>query len=782
MLFISSSIFCTDKTITDGLKNYIYKNALTRSLLKLPFDNLKESQKQYENLRELAYTVYEIGEKAKTVSEYSNAVKSMLTLTNAFSNLKILGDSLVNSCEYKYADVNEKISEKILSVLEETPALTKETLALSEYISQSCFVTRALSLRLFLPSEMRKGRVREQFDTYFALKDDLDFDGAISSLRASAIKQKELLQYLKDNLKEKSAVLSEKFGASAVKGAEKKGFLVSFKEKRQRRPYLELKRDKKEIVLTEKQLNAIESIENTSKTTTLVFGVTGSGKTEIYLDLIDKTINRKKTAIMLVPEISLTPQMLTQLRSRFGENAAIIHSGLSAGERFDEWWRIRTGEAKIVIGARSAIFAPVENLGLIVIDEEHDGSYQSESSPRYSTIDVATFRANYNDAKVVIGSATPAVESYLKAKEGEYNLVTLTDRINKRPLPDIETVDMKREIRAGNSSPFSRALKYELQECLNKGNQAIIFLNQRGYSRSVICTECGHVQKCSSCDVSLTYHKEDESLLCHYCGAKYKMITACTECGSTFIRYGGTGTERVVLELQKLFPNAKILRMDRDTTQTKEGHFKILSEFSEHKADILVGTQMVAKGHDFPSVTLVGILDADMSLHFSDFKSAERTFQLLTQVSGRSGRAKESGKVILQTYSPEHPVLIRAINYDYEGFFEHEISVRKATAFPPFSDILRVLISSSDENKALEITKNVYNELQKLVEENRDKFRFFGCMKAPLKKLQDKYRYQVLMRIDRNNKDLIRKIFLIADKYNDKNTFVYLEVNPNNLT
>ncbi len=675
----------------------------------------------------------------------------------------------------------EKIKE-IRSVLEDTPALTKETLVLSEFVAKNCFVTRALALRLFLPSEMRKGKVREQFVLCYKTVEDFDLEKANAELRKSAVKQKELLEYLSQVNGEKNSILSEKFGSSAVKGAEKKGYIVSYKEKRQRTPYQELKRDKKDIRLTEKQLNAISSIENTKKTTTLIFGVTGSGKTEIYLDLIDKTIKRGKTAIMLVPEISLTPQMLTQLRQRFGENAAILHSGLSAGERFDEWWRIRTGEAKIVIGARSAVFAPVENLGLIVIDEEHDGSYSSESSPRYATIDVATFRAEYNGAKLVLGSATPAVESYLKAKEGEYNLVTLTDRINKKPLPDIETIDMKKEIRAGNASPFSRALKYELEECLKKGKQAIIFLNQRGYSRSVICTECGHVQKCSACDVSLTYHKEDESLLCHYCGAKYKMISACTECGSTFIRYGGTGTERVVAELQKLFPNAKILRMDRDTTQTKEGHFKILSEFSEHKADILVGTQMVAKGHDFPSVTLVGILDADMSLHFSDFKSAERTFQLLTQVSGRSGRAEESGKVILQTYSPEHPVLIRAINYDYEGFFEHEISVRKATAFPPYSDILRVLISASDEEKALETTKKVYGEISKIVESNRDAFRFFGCMKAPLKKLQGKFRFQVLMRIERGYKHIIEEIFNSSDKYNDRVSSVYLEVNPNNLT
>ena len=696
-----------------------------------------------------------------------------------FGNKRIEGivTDITRDCKYDESKVKE-----IISVLESTPALTKETLALANQVSKTCHVTKALSLRLFLPVEMRKGKVREQFIVYYKLREGIDFEKAIQCLRSSAKKQRDLLYYLQEKGSEKSSLLTEQFGASAVKGALNKGFLISEKLKRQRTPYQGLSREDKVITLTEKHQQAIESVQNSKKTTTLIFGVTGSGKTEIYLDLIDKTIKKQKTAIMLVPEISLTPQMLTQLRRRFGDNAAILHSGLSAGERFDEWWRIRTGEAKIVIGARSAIFAPVENLGLIVVDEEHDGSYISESSPRYSTIEVATFRAKYNDAKLVLGSATPSVESYLKTTNGEYNLVILTDRINKKALPIVETIDMKKEIRAGNISPFSRALKYELEECLNKGNQAIIFLNQRGYSRSVICTECGHVQKCSSCDVSLTYHKEDDSLLCHYCGAKYKMIKACTECGGVKLRYSGSGTEKVVTELKELFPQAKILRMDRDTTQTKEGHFKILNEFSQKKADILVGTQMVAKGHDFPYVTLVGILDADMSLHFSDFRSSERTFQLLTQVSGRSGRAEEAGKVVLQTYMPDNPTLIRAINYDYKGFFEQEISVRKATAFPPFADIIRVLISASDDEVALNGTKQVYQELQKIYNEKRDKFFFFGCMKAPLKKLQGKFRYQVLMRIEADNVSLIDEIYTQAEKYNDRSLSVYVEKNPNNLT
>ncbi len=667
-------------------------------------------------------------------------------------------------------------------VLEQTPALTRETLKLMEYVCKTCYVTRAAALRLFLPSEMRKGKVKEQFQRMVSLKYDIDIDNAISTLRASAIKQKETLLFLMDNGKSSFTLLSEKFGASAVNAIVKKGFAEIDLAKVLRSPYKNIDLKNKSVVLTEKQQDAVNSVQNTDKTVSLIFGVTGSGKTEVYLDLINKCITDNKTAIMLVPEIALTPQMLRQLRARFGDNAAILHSGLSAGERFDEWWRLRNGDAKIAIGARSAIFAPLENLGLIVIDEEHDGSYTSESAPRYSTIDIAKYRAQLSGAKLVLGSATPSIESFQNAVNGVYNLIELPDRINKRPLPIVEIADMRKEVRRGNNSPFSSLLKSELDECLKNGNQAIIFLNQRGYSKTVICTECGHVQKCENCDVSLTYHKEDESLLCHYCGAKYKMITACTECGSPFIRYGGTGTERVVAELKKLYPKAEILRMDRDTTQSKEGHFKILNQFSERKADILVGTQMIAKGHDFPFVTLVGILDADMSLHFSDYRSSERTFQLLTQVAGRSGRAENTGKVVLQTYSPEHSVLKYAIKYDYLNFYKQEVSIRKATAFPPFTDVVRVLISSEDDENALKVTKSIYDELNLFYQANRDKFRFFGCMKAPLKRLQNKFRYQVLMRVVAGDRDLLDTIFSTSDKYKTRTVSVFMEVNSNNLT
>lgn len=675
----------------------------------------------------------------------------------------------------------EKI-KPIISVLEQTPALTNETLSLMNFIADRCFVTKACALRLFLPSEMRKGKIKEVFVTYYQITDNLDVNQAISTLSKSAKKQKEVLEFLYSNKTQTSAELCEKFGRGAVNSLFEKGYISKFQEQRIREPYKNIESVKKDVVLTPNQISAVESVENTDKLVSLVFGVTGSGKTEVYLELIERTIKRGKSAIMLVPEISLTPQMFRQLKARFGDNAAILHSGLSAGERFDEWWRLRNGQARIAIGARSAVFAPLENVGIIIVDEEHDGSYSSESSPRYDTFDVAKFRAEYSNAKLVLGSATPSIESFNNAQNGEYNLIELPERINKKPLPEVEIADMKNEVRRGNNSFFSSVLKAELQVCLDKGNQAIIFLNQRGYSKTVVCTECGHVQKCQNCDVSLTYHREDDSLLCHYCGAKYKMISACTECGSRFLRYGGMGTERVVDELQKLFPSARILRMDRDTTQNKEGHFSILNAFANHNADILVGTQMIAKGHDFPSVTLVGILDADASLFFSDYRSSERTFQLITQVAGRSGRAAEAGKVVLQTYQPNNLVLKQAINYDYKGFFAQELSIRKATAFPPYTDIVRVLISGEDEEKTLETTKKIYDELNLLYLENKSKFRFFGCMKSPIKRLQNKFRMQVLMRIESKNYDLIKRIFEISDQKKSKNVSVYLEVNPNNLT
>ena len=664
--------------------------------------------------------------------------------------------------------------KRVYRAEEDFPALNPECLLLAQKIAARYRCPLALALRLFLPAEMRTGKVGEVYTSLVRLS------GREVCISPRARQQAALVEFLENNPEADAAFLRAHFGAAAFSALEKKGALTVEKRRRFRDPYKGVGGEASAHILTDAQQNAVNTVNGTDKTVTLLHGVTGSGKTEIYLTLIAEQLQQGRTAIFLVPEISLTPQMLSQLRARFGASAAILHSGLSAGERFDEWRRLREGVARIAIGARSAIFAPVENIGVIVVDEEHDGSYASESSPRYNTFDIALLRSQYNQCKLVLGSATPSVETYRRALQGEFELVTLKNRINARPMPDVQIVDMRREVRRGNPSPFSALLREKLSACLASGNQAILFLNRRGYSQTVICRDCGYVAKCESCDVSLTYHSEENCLKCHYCGARYRMLPACPECGGKHIRYVGTGTQRIVGDLKELFPSARILRMDNDTTSGKEGHFKILKQFSERQADILVGTQMVAKGHDFPAVTLVGILDADMSLHFPDYRSGERTFQLVTQVAGRSGRAEEKGEVVLQTYDPENYILRFAARYDYEGFYGHEISVRAATMFPPFAKIVRVMVTGTDEKEALGVLKEVYEGLKAVYTANEDKFLFFNKMHAPIKYIKNSYRYQVLMRLA--DTGVLKEIYAVTAEAGGKNTLVYLEENPANLS
>lgn len=673
------------------------------------------------------------------------------------------------------SDYPKEKLKRVFPCPDELPALNPECLSLAEKLAARYRVPKALTLRLFLPTEMRTGKIRELLRNYAVLNQPL----AEMKLAKTAKNQLGAAEYLEKNGKTDCAYLNNAY-PGGVSALEKKGYVTITKEHILRDPYKTVTSEKVERTLTPDQERAVKTVQTDERTVQLIHGVTGSGKTEIYLTLIADCLQKGKSSIFLVPEISLTPQMLSQLRARFGKNAAILHSGLSAGERFDEWWRLRTGEAKIAIGARSAIFAPLENLGVIIIDEEHDSSYSSESSPRYNTFDVALLRAKKNGCKLVLGSATPAVETYKRAKEGEFSLIPLTKRINKRPMPEITIADMCREVRRGNNSAFSWALKEELEKCLAADKQAILFLNRRGYSQTVICKECGYVAKCEHCDVSLTYHREENCLKCHYCGMKYEMLTACPECGGYKLSYAGTGTQRIVSELQKLYPTARILRMDNDTTSGKEGHYKILKAFGEHKADILVGTQMIAKGHDFPAVTLVGILDADMSLHFSDYRSGERTFQLLTQVAGRSGRAEEKGKVVLQTFDPENEVLGFATSYDYAGFYENEISLRAAMQFPPFSKIVRILVTGEDDKKTVEGLREVFFALKALYEENPEKFLFFDKMRSPIKKIQNKHRYQVLMRL--SDSSILPKIYDACAEARSRDVLVSVEENPTNLS
>ena len=515
----------------------------------------------------------------------------------------------------------------------------------------------------------------------------------------------------------------------------------------------------------------------------MLHGVTGSGKTEVYMHCIEDALSKNKTAIMLVPEISLTPQVFLQFKERFGDKVAILHSGLSQGERFDEWRRLRSGEATVAVGARSAIFAPLENLGVIIIDEEHDGSYVSEGNPRYDTVEIAQFRAGYNSCPLVLGSATPSVESYYKAEKGEYKLLELPHRINNLLLPEMEVVDMSRELRAGNRDVFSTSLKDALRKTIAAKEQAIIFLNRRGFASFVMCKDCGFILKCKDCDVSLTYHKEDNQLKCHYCGKRYEMIDRCPICHGTNIRQGRIGTERVVEEVRKVLPEARVLRMDNDTTSEKGAHQRILSAFSKGEADVLVGTQMIAKGHDFQNVTLVGILDADFSLYLSDYRSNERTFQLITQVAGRAGRAGKSGKVIIQTYTPRHYVFRYAASYDYKNFYLKEKNTREVTKFPPFTNIVRILITSTSDRKAMDAAKNINEKMKVLLEEFKPDFIYYKGSKAPVTRIQNRYRYQLLMRIKPQNFETVKqRIFEIADAYRGKDgLWVFVEINPQSL-
>ena len=600
-------------------------------------------------------------------------------------------------------------------------------------------------------------------------------------LRKNAKNQLNLLEFLQEGQKYYKSDLNEMFTSTAVNKFVEDGYLKVSTEQVYRAPTFN-KVEKTQHSHTDLQKRAIAQILNEREQTHLLFGVTGSGKTEVYMSVIEQIISEGKTAIMLVPEISLTPQVLANFKARFGEQVAILHSGLSVGERFDEWKRIRLGEAKIVVGARSAIFAPLQNLGIIIIDEEHEQSYNSESNPRYFTKDVAEFRKQYNSCPLVLGSATPSLESFNKAEAGEYNLIEMPVRVNGKAMPNIDIIDMLGEMRAGNTGVFSRRLLYELDNCFKNGKQAMLFINRRGFSSFMRCIECGYVAKCTDCDVSLVYHKNEDKLKCHYCGKRYKALTKCPQCGSDKIRQGAVGTQRIVEELNKYFPDVKALRMDNDTTQVKNAHQKILAEFAESKPAVLVGTQMIAKGHDFKDVTVVGIVDADQSLYQTDYKSTERTFELITQMAGRAGRNESEGKVILQTYAPRHYAYKFIANYNYKGFYGKEINLRETAKFPPFTVILRLLFSGDNEELVREVVKKCHNKIFDLSKQYEDDFVYFDAMKSPLGRIKNKFRYQVLIRIKKqNSRTIIDKIYDSCDECSNAKVSMFVEINPSSL-
>lgn len=674
-------------------------------------------------------------------------------------------------------DTSRELKE-IIDRLDPYSAITEEQLELAKFMRARYYIRHVDCLRLFIPSKLRGGRVRELKRQYVCLAQDRPYEQLLEEAATPA--RRAVVERLKEGGEFLSRLTSE-VSASCVNTLIKHGILIKTDREIMRSP-LGYETQKSALPsLRPAQQAALETILSMQRRVALLYGVTGSGKTEVYMRCIAKALQEGKTAIMLVPEISLTPQTLKIFRSRFGDIVAMLHSGLSDGERFDEWRRIITGDAKVVVGARSAIFAPLKNVGVIIIDEEHDSSYVSESNPRYITADIAKWRAEYNGGKVILGSATPSIESFLLAKRGQYELVRMDERISGN-MPDMHIVDMKQEIISGNNGIFSTELTASLKETVARGEQAMIFLNRRGHSSFVMCKKCGYTAKCTDCDITLTYHSADNKLKCHYCGKRYKMLDCCPECGSREIRYGKIGTQRVVEELKKIFPDINILRMDNETTATKTAYLDILGAFASGEAQILVGTQMIAKGHDFPNVTLVGILDADMSLYFSDYRSAERTFQLVTQVAGRAGRAAKLGKVILQTYSPNHYVFRFAARYDYDGFFDKENNTRLVSDFPPYTTIMRIMMSGADEDKVIECAKAIYLKIKPLKDKYDYDIVYMQAMKSPVGKIENKFRYQILLRFKR-----VREINIIADAYKameegkTKGVSVFAEINPQNL-
>lgn len=575
---------------------------------------------------------------------------------------------------------------------------------------------------------------------------------AKKTLRKNAAKQKRLLDFLITNHEQEfvqSDVTRENnFTANDLKVAAEKGWITRYQIEKYRNPYqIDQVQPSTPKKLTAEQVQATnavdQAIDEKQAATFLLEGVTGSGKTEVYLQIIQHALAQGKSALMLVPEISLTPQIVRQFKARFGDQVALLHSALSDGERYDEWRRIEKGDAQVVVGARSAIFAPIKNLGVIIMDEEHETSYKQEDMPRYHARDVAQWRGQYHHCPVVLGSATPSLESRARAQKGVYQWLRLTKRINGKDLPQVQLVDMRQAGRYAPTTDISQELATEIQKKLALNEQVVLMLNRRGYSSFLMCRECGEVIKCPNCDISLTYHKDTNSLKCHYCGHEEPVPQVCPNCHSKAVRYFGTGTQRVEKELTELFPTARILRMDVDTTRRKGAHERILDEFGKHHADILLGTQMIAKGLDFPNVTLVGVLNADTSLGLPDFRASERTFQLLTQVSGRAGRAEKEGNVLIQTYNPDHYAIQYAQRQDYEHFFGKEMQVRHQGGYPPYYYTIQITASARTEADAAQKMFQIRGEIVNYLSQNAV---ILGPTPQSIMRINNRYYYQLVIK------------------------------------
>ena len=631
-------------------------------------------------------------------------------------------------------------AKDIIDVIDEDEVLNDELLDLGKFMNEKYLCNLISCYQAMLPKALKaKVKNKESIKTIKYIK----LNNNISNFSIKGKKQLEIIDYLKDNEEVLKSTIESK---SALKSLIDNNIVIEYEKE----VYREVKIDEnsKNITLTLEQENAVNKIKesfNISKTI-LLHGVTGSGKTEVYISLVKEIIKQNKTAIILVPEISLTPQITARFKGVFGENIAILHSSLSDGEKYDEFRRIKRGEVSVVIGARSAIFAPLNNIGILIIDEEHSDSYKQDCNPRYNTYDIAQKRSETHKCPVLLASATPTIESYARSMKGYYEFISLPNRVNKRPLPKVSIIDMKSEIRKGNKL-ISEELYNKIQDRLDKNEQVMLLLNRRGYSNYVSCMSCGYISKCPNCDITLTYHKTSNMLRCHYCGYGTKNISICPSCKENSIRQIGTGTQKIEEEVQNMFQNAKVCRMDADTTSKKGSHHKIINEFNEGKYNILIGTQMISKGLNFPNVTLVGVINADSSLNIPNFRSSENTYSLLDQVIGRAGRDKKEGKAVIQTFNPEHYSIVNASIHDYKSFYNYEMSIRKKLNYPPYCFITLIKISSKDFSLGMSEANKIKDYLVKRLKSTN----ILGPSMANVLKVNNIYNFQIILKYKKDD-------------------------------
>lgn len=674
------------------------------------------------------------------------------------------------------SEVEEERLKPVLGIHEQYSVLSDKRIQLASWMSKKYYATFNECLHLIAPKAVSCKTFRCAAIDY----SNPDIHTLIDRVMKREGKQKMVLSLFRGDaqipLSHIKSILD--IDNAPVNALVKKGILKITEHRSYRGNYSGSISSKEKPTLTDEQQAVIDKISAESRPV-LLHGVTGSGKTEVYLRLIEKTLAQGRQAIVLVPEISLTPQTVDRFVSRFGDRVSLTHSRMSDGERYDQWTRAAEGEIDIMIGPRSAIFTPFEKLGIIIIDEEHESSYKADNSPHYDARETALELSRLYGAKVVLGSATPSVVSYYKTITGEYALAEMRHRVNMT-MPQINICDMRRELAAGNYSIFSRNLKAAIADNLNNKKQTILFLNRRGYSTFVSCRSCGYVMTCDNCNVNYTYHKGENNLVCHYCGKSVRLPEVCPKCGSKYIKYFGTGTEKIEQEILRLFPSARVLRMDRDTTSKKNSHTDILESFRRGDADILIGTQMIAKGLDFPAVTLVGVIAADLSLNMNDYRSGEITYGLLTQVSGRAGRADESGRVFIQTYNPQHYSIVCTQNNDYNTYFNEEISFRRVMGYPPFTNVFYILISSEDEEKTRQAADIMAAVLAHYNKNNM--FERLGPVPAVISKINNRYRYRILVKCE-NEEKIKAYVLYCVDKFSALKGFggvsVSIALNPN---